>query len=83
MKQVTRYESDDGVLFDTEGACKRHEHKQWVIKKIREGIESACIAEVESHQYYQMFNAVTEELKKLSSGQLHGYQKECGIESLI
>lgn len=45
MKQVTRYESDDGVLFDTEGACKRHEHKQQVIKKIREGIESACIAE--------------------------------------
>jgi hypothetical protein len=45
MKQVTRYESDDGMLFDTEGDCKQHEHKQQVIKKIRDGIESACIAE--------------------------------------
>jgi hypothetical protein len=38
MKQVTRYESDDGMLFDTEGDCKQHEHKQQVIKKIDAGL---------------------------------------------
>lgn len=38
MKQVTRYESDDGQVFDTEGACERHEQRQQVIKKIDAGL---------------------------------------------
>jgi hypothetical protein len=39
MKQVTKFEAEDGQLFDTEDECERYDRKKRVVELFRKDID--------------------------------------------
>lgn len=46
MKQVTKYESEDGGLFDTAEACQAYERRKAMINRIYEELRHADSEEI-------------------------------------
>lgn len=46
MKQVTRYEADDGALFDSAEACQEYERRKAMINRIYDELRHADSEEI-------------------------------------
>ncbi len=64
MKKVTKYESKDGHLFDTEKACLQHESTQVMLHRIEEEL---YLRDVSSEEIWEWIRVNIKEINKVIS----------------